>query len=68
MVILLVGIVELNRSVLRPFMKPGQPLTNTISNYRKKAKGPKIVAIGGGTGLSSLLRGMRNIRITSRLS
>jgi uncharacterized cofD-like protein len=59
LIILLVGIVELNRSVLRPFMKPGQPLTNTISNYRKKAKGPKIVAIGGGTGLSSLLRGLK---------
>jgi uncharacterized cofD-like protein len=59
LVILLFGIVELNRSVLRPFMKPGQPLTDTISNYRKKAKGPKIVAIGGGTGLSSLLRGMK---------
>ncbi len=59
LILLLVGIVELTRSVLRPFMKPGQPLTNTISSYRKKAKGPKIVAIGGGTGLSSLLRGLK---------
>jgi len=59
LVILLFGIIELNRSVMRPFMKPGQPLIDTISNYRKKAKGPKIVAIGGGTGLSSLLRGLK---------
>ena len=59
LIILLLGIIELNRSVLRPFMKPGQPLMDTISSYRKKAKGPKIVAIGGGTGLSSLLRGLK---------
>ncbi len=56
---LLFGVIELNRSVLRPFIKPGQPLMDTISNYRRKAKGPKIVAIGGGTGLSSLLRGLK---------
>ena len=58
-IILLVGVVELNRSVLKPFLKPGRPLVETISKYRKKAKGPKIVAIGGGTGLSSLLRGLK---------
>ncbi len=59
LVILIFGIIELNRSVMRPFIKPGQPLVDTFSNYRKKAKGPKIVAIGGGTGLSSLLRGLK---------
>lgn len=58
-VILLFGVIELNRSVLKPFMKPGRPLMDAISNYRRKAKGPKIVAIGGGTGLSSLLRGLK---------
>lgn len=58
-IVLLIGVVELNRSVLKPFMKPGRPLVETFSKYRKKAKGPKIVAIGGGTGLSSLLRGLK---------
>jgi len=59
LVILLFGVVELNRSVLKPFLKPGRPIATTISDYRKKAKGPKIVAIGGGTGLSNLLRGLK---------
>jgi uncharacterized cofD-like protein len=59
LVILLVGVVELNRSVLKPFMKPGRALKDTLSDYRRKSKGPKIVAIGGGTGLSSLLRGLK---------
>jgi uncharacterized cofD-like protein len=45
--------------MLKPFLKPGQPLFDTLSNYRLRQKGPKIVALGGGTGLSSLLRGLK---------
>ena len=58
-VILFVGLIELNRSVLKPFLKPGQPLLDTLSTYRRRQKGPRIVALGGGTGLSSLLRGLK---------
>jgi hypothetical protein len=43
--ILIFGIYELNRSVILPFMKPGQPLLDTISIYRKKQRGPRIVAL-----------------------
>jgi len=57
--ILFTGLLELNRSILRPFLKPGQPLLDTISTYRRRQKGPRIVALGGGTGLSSLLRGLK---------
>lgn len=58
-VILIFGIVELNRSVIKPFLKPGQPLLDTISTYRRKERGPRIVALGGGTGISYLLRGLK---------
>jgi uncharacterized cofD-like protein len=54
-----IGIVELNRSLLKPFIKPGEAVLETISSYRLKEKGPKIVTIGGGTGLSVLLRGLK---------
>jgi uncharacterized cofD-like protein len=54
-----VGTVELNRSLLKPFVKPGEVILDTISAYRKKEKGPRIVTIGGGTGLSVLLRGLK---------
>jgi len=57
--ILFFGLIELNRSVLKPFLKPGQPLLDTLSTYRRRKKGPRIVALGGGTGLSSLLRGLK---------
>ncbi|HYL41392.1 MAG TPA: gluconeogenesis factor YvcK family protein, partial [Candidatus Binatus sp.] len=36
-----------------------QPLVEVIYQKRFLARGPKVVAIGGGTGLSTLLRGMK---------
>ena len=53
------GIWGLNRSLLSPFVKPGKPLLETVSAYRRRGRGPNIVVIGGGTGLSSLLRGLK---------
>jgi uncharacterized cofD-like protein len=38
---------------------PEQPLVELIYQKRFLAKGPKIVALGGGTGLSTLLRGLK---------
>ncbi len=38
---------------------PEQPLVELIYQKRFLARGPKIVAIGGGTGLSTLLRGLK---------
>jgi 2-phospho-L-lactate transferase/gluconeogenesis factor (CofD/UPF0052 family) len=34
-------------------------LTNLVYDKRILIKGPKIVAIGGGTGLSTMLRGLK---------
>ena len=48
---------------LSPLLLSSQPiedLANTIYNRRSRGRGPKIVAIGGGTGLSVLLRGLRH--------
>lgn len=59
LVILIFGSLQLNRSILKPFIKPGQPVLDTLSDYKKRARGPRIVAIGGGNGLSSLLRGLK---------
>jgi uncharacterized cofD-like protein len=38
---------------------PEQPLVELIYQKRLLARGPRIVAIGGGTGLSTLLRGLK---------
>ena len=53
------------RGVVRAFTDPlrapdaSQPLVELMYQRRALARGPRIVAIGGGTGLSILLRGLK---------
>ncbi|MGB2694357.1 MAG: uridine diphosphate-N-acetylglucosamine-binding protein YvcK [Dehalococcoidia bacterium] len=60
-VIVLFAIWQLNRSLLSAFLPPrrDESLVNIIYNHRYLRRGPKVVAIGGGTGLSTLLRGLK---------
>ncbi len=53
------GVIGLNRALLRPFMRPGKNIIDTVADYRRRDKGPRIVVIGGGTGLSAILRGLK---------
>ena len=66
--LLLVSYLKLTQSILGPFL-PGnstQSVLEVIHAYRLRGRGPRLVAIGGGTGLSSLLRGLKTY--TSNLS
>lgn len=54
-----IGIWELNRSMLRPFLRPGSSVFDSLVDYRRRGRGPRIVTIGGGHGLSTLLRGLK---------
>src|ERR1700693_1348624 len=66
--LLLFSYLKLTQSVLGPFM-PGNStssIVEIIHAFRLRGRGPRIVAIGGGTGLSSLLRGLKTY--TSNLS
>ncbi|WKZ34685.1 MAG: YvcK family protein [Anaerolineales bacterium] len=53
------GILQLNRSLLRPFLRPGSDVFDQLTGFRRRERGPRIVAIGGGHGLSTLLRGLK---------
>ena len=53
------GFYRLNRSLLRPFIRPGRPVVDELANYRRRERGPRIVTIGGGHGLATLLRGLK---------
>ena len=53
------GMWGLNRALLRPFIQPGKPIIDAVSEFYKKDKGPRIVVIGGGHGLATLLRGLK---------
>ncbi|MGB5596533.1 MAG: gluconeogenesis factor YvcK family protein [Crocosphaera sp.] len=46
-------------SITDAFPDEDQELVDRLLNYRRLHRGPKIVAIGGGTGLSTLLRGLK---------
>jgi len=54
------GIYSLNRSIITPFIRPGARVASTLRKHRQRDRGPRIVAIGGGHGLATLLRGIKN--------
>ncbi len=57
--LVLYGMLQLNRSLLRPFIRPGSNVFDQLSEFQRRQHGPRIVAIGGGHGLSTLLRGLK---------
>jgi len=58
--ILGLAVLEINRALLAPFLRPGRSVVEVVAEHRRRGRGPKIVAIGGGTGLSTLLRGLKS--------
>ena len=59
--LVVIGAVRVIRAFMAPFRSADgdQPLVEVIYQKRFLARGPRIVAIGGGTGLSMLLRGLK---------
>jgi 2-phospho-L-lactate transferase/gluconeogenesis factor (CofD/UPF0052 family) len=54
------ALIGLNRALLEPFVKADpETVVNAVYHYRQRERGPKVVAIGGGHGLSVLLRGLK---------
>jgi len=60
-VLFLLGAYRLVRALVDPFAlwDRDQPMVEVIYQKRFLARGPRVVAIGGGTGLSTLLRGLK---------
>ena len=57
--LIVIGIWGANRSLLKPFERSGRPLIDTIQSFRRREKGMRVVVIGGGHGLATLLRGLK---------
>jgi uncharacterized cofD-like protein len=57
--LILGGIWGINRSLMAPFIRPGRRVLDELAGYRRRERGPRIVVIGGGHGLSTLLRGLK---------
>jgi uncharacterized cofD-like protein len=67
LVLIVIGLYELNRSILASYKhQQSRSVVDTIYAHRLKKRGPHIVTIGGGTGLPSVLRGMKTL--TSNLT
>lgn len=60
------GLWGLNRAIMAPYLRPGRSVVDTLANYRQLKRGAKIVVLGGGTGQSTLLRGLK--RYTKNLT
>lgn len=59
LILIITGIWGVNRSILKPFVRPGHPVVDALTLHRRRERGPRIVVIGGGHGLAILLRGLK---------
>jgi len=59
LLLFLYGSWRLLRVLLEPYQVRDEPLVELLYGKHWRARGPRIVAIGGGTGLSALLRGLK---------
>lgn len=58
--IVMVAIMRLGRNLVEPFRHPDEDIATSLYDYSQRKRGPHIVAIGGGTGMPTLLRGLRD--------
>jgi len=59
-ILVLIGVWGSNRSLIQPFLPPGKPLIEALDSFRRRDRGPRIVVLGGGHGMASLLRGLKD--------
>lgn len=57
--LIIAGVWGINRALMIPFLRPGKKIVDQVTDYRRREKGPKVVVIGGGHGISTVLRGLK---------
>ncbi len=57
--LMLWALVRLSQTLLEPFTEPGEDVARQVYRHRRRKLGPRIVCIGGGTGMPSVLRGVK---------
>ncbi len=61
-----IALWKLSDTILSPFTTNGKSIVQVVTEHRRKGRGPRIVVIGGGTGMATLLRGLK--RHTSNIT
>jgi len=54
------SLTQLSNALLAPFSGGPKPIVEVVTEHRRKQRGPRVVVIGGGTGMSTLLRGLKH--------
>lgn len=54
------GLWGLNRALLNPFLRKDRRLVDQIADFRRRERGARVAVMGGGHGMSTLLRGLKN--------
>jgi len=57
--LVILGLGRINRTLLAPFTQDRGQVVEALYRYRQRGRGPKVVTIGGGHGLATLLRGLK---------
>ena len=57
--LIVIGIWGMSRALMAPFLRPGRTVVDALTQHRKRERGPRVVVIGGGNGLATLLRGLK---------
>lgn len=57
-VLMLLAVIKIGKNLVEPLRDSQGAVVDSIYEYRLRDRGPHIVAIGGGTGMPSLLRGL----------
>ncbi len=60
------ALLALNRSLLSPFGVSNTEMAEHLYRFRRRQRGPRVVCIGGGTGMPTVLRGLK--KYTDRLT
>lgn len=60
LVVILFALARLSVTLVAPFGPREEGMAAMLYDHSRRGRGPHIVAIGGGTGMPSLLRGLRN--------
>jgi len=55
----LLATLRINQAILRPLAVKGPHIIDAMVEHQRGQRGPKIAAIGGGTGMPTLLRGLK---------
>ena len=56
--LILVATARLGANLVAPFREPDSDIAESIYRHQQSGRGPHVVAIGGGTGMPGLLRGL----------